>query len=151
MNNEKELNQEINEYVEMFNSVCKQIGLHLLSNFPKNMNIKIYNDVVQDVMKKKPSEPISIFVVKIWANDDYKDSILASDETFFMENKHENLTGSDKNNSDILSQVKSCWGEMNNESKNFIKEAFKTLINLCDIYVEKKDDLNKLKKHSRTK
>jgi hypothetical protein len=80
---EKELTQEINGYVEMFNSVCKQIGSHLLSKFPKNRNIHIYNDVVQDVIKKKPAEPISIFVVNVWANDDYKDSILASNEKFF--------------------------------------------------------------------
>jgi hypothetical protein len=146
MSNEKELTQEINGYVEMFNSVCKQIGSHLLSKFPKNRNIHIYNDVVQDVIKKKPAEPISIFVVNVWANDDYKDSILASNEKFFMENEHEELTGSDKSNSDILSQVKSCWGEMNDESKYFIKEAFKTLVNLCDVYVEKKDDLNAMKR-----
>jgi hypothetical protein len=149
MSNEKELTQEINEYVEMFNSVCKQIGSHLLSKFPKNRNIHIYNDVVQDIIKKKPSEPISIFVVNIWANDEYKDSILESNEQFFMENDHEELTGTNKSNSDILSQVKSCWGQMNDESKYFIKEAFKTLINLCEMYVEKKDDLNKLKKKAR--
>jgi hypothetical protein len=146
MSNEKELTQEINGYVEMFNSVCKQIGSHLLSKFPKNKNIHIYNDVVQDIIKKKPSEPISIFVVNIWANDDYKDSILESNEKFFMENKHEELTGSDKSNSDILSQVKSCWGDMDDESKYFIKEAFKTLVNLCEVYVEKKDDLNIMKR-----
>lgn len=146
MSNEKELTQEINGYVEMFNSVCKQIGSHLLSKFPKNRNIHIYNDVVQDIIKKKPAEPISIFVVNIWANDDYKDSILESNEKFFMENEHEELTGSDKSNSDILSQVKSCWGDMNDESKYFIKEAFKTLVNLCDVYVEKKDDLNVMKR-----
>jgi hypothetical protein len=145
-NKEKELAHEIDEYVDMFNSVCKQIGNHLLSKFPKNRNIHIYNDVVCDIIKKKPAEPISIFVINIWANDEYKESIMESNEHFFMDNDHEELTGSDKDSSDILSQVKSCWGDLNEESKFFIKEAFKTLINLCDAYVEKKDDLNKLKK-----
>lgn len=140
---EKELMEEINNYTDMFNSVCKQIGSHLLSQVPKNRNIRIYNEAVCDIIKKKPSEPISIFVVKVYADDNYRNSILESNEEFFTKNDHSDLAGDAKDSADIISQVKECWNELNKDSKFFIKEAFKTLVNLCDIYVEKKDDLNK--------
>jgi len=142
---EKELIEDINNYTDIFNSLCKDIGSHLLSQVPKNRNIRIYNDAVCDVIKKKPSEPISIFVVKVYADDNYRNSILESNEEFFTNNDHSDLAGNTKDSADIISQVKECWNELNKDSKSYIKKAFKTLIQLCDMYVEKKDDLNKLK------
>ena len=141
------LTDELNNYIKMFNEICKRVGEHLLSKFPKNRDIHIYNEVVSDVMKKKPTEPISIFIKKIYANDSYRKSILESDEKFFRHNDHEDLTGGDENSVGILSQLQSCWDKLNDESKFFVMEAMKTLIEVCDLYIENKDELNKLKKH----
>jgi hypothetical protein len=141
-----ELTEEINNYVEMFNTICKQLGEHLLSKFPKNRDIHIYNDVVSDVIKKKPVETISIFIKQIYANDAYRVSILESDEKFFRHNDHSELTKGDKDSVGILTQLQSCWDNLNGESKHYIMEAMNTLIEVCDSYVENKDELNKLKK-----
>jgi hypothetical protein len=151
MSTEKELNKDINDYVEMFNSVCNQIGAHLVAQVPKNRNIHIYNEAVGNIIKNKPSEPISVFVLKVYADTDYRESILNSNEHFFMQNDHTELAGDDKDSSNIITQVKSCWGELNKDSRFFIKEAFKTLIKICGKYIEAKDDLNQLKKKNRTK
>jgi hypothetical protein len=146
MSKEREIIEQIDNYVEMFNSVCKQVSGHLLNKFPNNRNIHIYGDIVNDVMKKKPKEPISIFVRDIYSNDKYRDSILERNETFFRHNDHKDLTTKDESGSEVLFQFQSCWDDLNKESRNFIKEAMKTLINLCDVYIEQFDELNKLKK-----
>lgn len=146
MSKEREIENQINNYVEMFNAVCKQVAGHLLGKFPNNRNIHIYNDVITDIMKKKPQEPISVFVLNIYANDKYKDSILAGDDNFFRNNDHKDLTSKDESGAEVLFQFQSCWDELNKDSRHFIKEAMKTLVNLCDVYIEQKDELNKLKK-----
>lgn len=151
MNKEKELIKEINEYVEMFNSIGKQIGSHLMSQLPKNKDIHIYNEAVCNLIKQKPNEPISLFVMKVYADDKYRISILNSDEEFFMKHDHDELAGSDQDGSDIISQVKNCWSQLNGESRFFIKEAFKTMVNVCEMYIEKKDDLNTFKKTGKAK
>lgn len=157
MSKESELTKEINEYIEMFNSICKQIGSHLLSHISKNKdtnvykNIHIYNEVVCNIIKEKPNEAISLFVMKAYADDKYRESILSGDENFFMKNDHDKLAGGDPDGSDIITQVKNCWSQLNSESKHFVKEAFKTMINVCEIYIEKKDDLYQLKKKSNIK
>jgi hypothetical protein len=142
---ESELVEEINNYVNMFNTICKQVGSHLLGKFPKDRNMHIYNDVITDIIKKKPSEPISIFIMQIWAKDTYKNSILESNEVFFTNGDHNELTNGDEESVAALFQFKSCWGELNDDSKLFIKEAMKTLVNICDAYIENKDELNKLR------
>jgi hypothetical protein len=149
MNKESELSKEINEYVEMFNSVCKQIGSHLLSQVPKNRDIHIYNEAVCNLIKDKPNEAISLFVTKVYADDKYRKSILKGDENFFMKHDHDELAGNDPDGSDIITQVKNCWSQLNGESKQFIKEAFKTMINVCEIYIAKKDDLYQFKKNKK--
>ena len=142
----EELTAEINNCVNMFNSICKGICSHLLSKFPKNKNIIIYHNVVCDIIVKKPKEVISVFLVNAYSNDAYRESILASNEKFFEQSNLEDITGSDKDNVDVLSQIKACWSQLNKDSKHFIKESMKTLIKICDLYVNKKDDLNNLLK-----
>ena len=63
MSSEGKINKDINDYIGMFNSVCKQIGSHLVAQVPKNKNIHIYNDAVCGIIKNKPSEIISVFIM----------------------------------------------------------------------------------------
>lgn len=141
-----ELEEKIKDYIGMFNNICDRIGSHLVSEFPKNRDINICHDVISDVVKKKPSEPISIFLVNIYANDEYRIPILESDEKFFKNSNHEEFVGNDKDSLDAMLNFRKCWDDMNSDSHEFIKEAMKTLVDLCEIYIEAKDDLNKTKK-----
>jgi hypothetical protein len=157
MNNEKNaarqekisnLTEEINKFVNMFNSVCKQMGIHMLGKFPKERNICIYNDIISNIVKKKPEEPISIFLMKVWANDKYKNSIITSDEEFFTNGNHSDLTQGDQDNVNMLFQFREYWEKLGQDSKIYIKKAMITLVNICDAYVESNDELNKLKNRS---
>ncbi len=141
----KKLDTKCEKCVNMFNSVCDKIGKHLTSDFPNNRELYVYNDVVTNITKKKPEEPISIFLVNVYDNDDYREAIKNGDEQFFNNGTHENLTKNDEDNLKAMFQFKSCWKDMSDSSKMFIKEAMKTLINICDTYLIAKCDSNKLK------
>jgi hypothetical protein len=130
----------------MFNDVCVRIGSHLTSEFPNNLNINICHKAIIDIIEKKITEPISIFIINIYANDKYRTAILKSDEAFFKNNNHEKFTGNDKESIDAILNFRDCWDSMNSDSHEFIKEAMKILINLCEMYIDAKDDLNKISK-----
>lgn len=130
--------------VNIFNSLCIKIGEHLLSEFPKNMELFIYDDIVRKVIKKNHEEPISLFLIHVFQNKQYRQAIMDSDENFFKSNRHDNLTSSDEDRIKAMFQFKSCWNEMNDESKNYIKAAFKKMVELCDTYLNTKCDQNKI-------
>lgn len=153
MSNKKELLQKKQEYeeqvnncVDIFNTICQKIGEHLTSEFPGNRDLNIYNDVVNNVIKKNPTEAISIFLVNIYSDDKYRESILDGDEKFFIKNNHNALAKNDKDAVQAIFNFQSCWGKMNVESKTLVKDSMKALVNICETYLEAKDELNKLKK-----
>lgn len=123
------------QYIEMFNSITNGIGNHLLSKFSKNQKIIIYNNVICNMIKEKPTEIISLFIVNVYNNELYRTSILESDDSFFIKNELSELTKSEQNKIDVLSFIRECWKELNNESKKFIKESMKTLVKLCELYL----------------
>jgi hypothetical protein len=136
----------LNNCVCIFNSLCVKIGEHLISEFPKNFDLFIYNDIVQKVIKKNPDEPINIFLVHIFNNATYRKAIMDSDENFFKSNRHDNLTSSDEDRIKAMFQFKSCWNEMNEMSKEYVKEAFKKMVRLCNTYLDNQCNSNKIKK-----
>ena len=106
MSSEKDLRKDINNYTDMFNTVCKDIGSHLVREVPKNRKIHIYNKVVCDLMEKKQEEAISVFLTEVYDKEDYRKSILEADENFFINNDHADLAGTEQAGADIVSQVK---------------------------------------------
>lgn len=142
---EDKLNHKIQSYIKQFNNICDIIGKDLSKQFP-NSEISIYNNVVRGIIQKVPSEPISVFIQKIYANDTYRESILNEDESFFQNNNHEHLTNLKSSNVQLISVLKSHWKEMNDKSKVEIKSALKTLVHICEKYIDAKDDLYQLKK-----
>lgn len=141
----QELENEINEYVEMFNSICLQIGDLLTSEFPRNKNINICNDVVSNLIKKKPKETISVFLMKVYIDDKYRIAIENGDESFFKKSDHNHFTGNDQDQMNAILNFRECWDELSQQSQKQIKDGMKTLVNICELYVDLNDDLNKIK------
>ena len=133
--------------IKIFNSLCMKVAELLLSEFPKNMELTIYEAIVKKVIEKNYEEPISLFLVHVFQNKEYREAIMNGDENFFKSNRHENLTSSDEDRIKAMFQFKSCWNEMNDVSKNYIKEAFKKMIKVCNTYLDSKCDYNKIGKY----
>src|ERR1700722_18726427 len=104
--------KEMANLAAVFNAVSEGIGKRLLAEFPTNRDLVIYNQIVTGIIKKKPFEPISIFMVHIYANDTYREAILNGDEKFFRSSRHENLTSSDEDRIKAMFQFQSCWDKM---------------------------------------
>ncbi|ATZ80460.1 hypothetical protein BMW23_0406 [Bodo saltans virus] len=145
-NNIQKLDKLSYNCVVMFNLLAKQIGEHILSEFPKNEEFYMYNQLITDIIKKNVNEPISVFLEYIYQNEEYRNSILESDENFFRANQHENLTSSDKDKIRAMFQFKSCWDKMNKESQDYIKQAMIQLVKVCERYLSLRCNMVNLKK-----
>jgi hypothetical protein len=146
MNDIQKLDKNSKKCVEIFNILAKQIGEHILSEFPTNEDFYMYNQVMADIVKRNVNEPISVFLEYIYQNEQYRTSILVSDENFFRANQHENLTSSDHDKIRAMFQFKSCWDKMNKESQEYIKGSMIQLVKVCERYLSLKCNMINLKK-----
>ena len=135
-----------NNCVNKFNSICIGIGKHLLSDFPENKDLNMYNRALSDIVKINPLRIIKTFKTNIYENKKYKESILTSDEHFFASNNLKDLTEDDKDNLDMMFQFKSCWSKMSDASKTFVKMSMKQLIKMCEHYIIFSGDCIELEK-----
>jgi len=139
--NKNQINEEINECVDNFNTICMKISNHFSTKFPKDLEVDVYKTAVMDFIKKKPREPISLFIKNVYANDKYRESIMSSNENFFTNNNFDNLTQNDQSKMDIMHQIKSYWTKLSGNSRKFIFGALQMLIDICECYISKKTKL----------
>lgn len=138
------INKKLEICINMFNSLGQEISDLLLREFPNDTSLYTYDSVIKEILKKNPAEPISLFILYIYKNDEYRQGFIDGDDTFFLENDHAKvLEGNQKHIKKIL-KFKSYWGKLDTDSKDFIKDVMKTLIDVCKIYIQNKDDGNKL-------
>lgn len=146
---QSEIISEIDEYIIMFNTICGDIGKHLIEVNKNNTNIKLYNTVLQGVIKFKKDEVISKFLKHIYTNDLYRISILEMDETIFTRGDLSDLTKHASSGVEIMELLRDCWSTLTDNSKKYIKEAMKTLIEICALYVNKKVELKNIKSKNK--
>ena len=137
------INENLQTYVQMFNNIISDLSDMLAKDFPYKIDIKTYAAVINNIILTNKSQLISLFVVEIYINDIYRSRILAGDEQFFEENKFDKI---EKKNIQIMSLVKSCWSTLNQNKKEYIKNATKMLVNVTEEYIKNKDDGNELQK-----
>jgi len=130
------INIKINSCISMFNITAERIGKHLVNEFPGNLHLYSYDSIVTSIIRKNPRSPIDLFADHIFTNDKYRQAILDGDENFFKENRHENLTSSDEDRIKAMFQFKSCWGEMSDASKEYVKRSMTQLVIICGQYIE---------------
>lgn len=140
MKKRDQFQKEMNNLASMFNAISEGIGKRLVAEFPANRDLVIYNQIVTGIIKKKPFEPISIFMVHIYGNDQYREAILNADEKFFRSSRHENLTSSDEDRIKAMFQFQSCWDKMSDELKKIVKTSMKKLVEISGDYILVKGD-----------
>jgi hypothetical protein len=141
-----DINKMLVTLVNKFNSICNRIGNLLITEFPREKKFYIYNKLVLEIIEKNASEPISKFLLNIWSNSMYKQSIIDGDESFFAYGQHESLTCNDSSKLDAMFQFRECWTKLNDKAKRDIKGWMKQLIETCDDYVTCKNELLERKK-----
>jgi len=146
MTDMNEVKNNVLKYANLFNHACGNLSKFLIKEFPNNSDFYIYNDIMQNIAKNKPEEPISIFLENVYFVDEYRNSIINGDETFFKKDSLKNLTGDDKSKITAMFQFKTCWDQLGTDAHNYIKKSMNMLIKICDNYVTAKDKYNTHKK-----
>jgi hypothetical protein len=91
--------------------------------------------ILSDIIDKMPQEPISVFLINIYKNDEYRLNILKENDKFFMEESYDDFTGGDDERTTKLFQFKNLWKQIDQETKDFIKKSMMTLVKICQKYI----------------
>jgi len=138
---EKELsniNCEIQQCIMMFNSVLKDMSEILLTQFPDELLLKTYYEVLKEIFTMKPQEPISKFVFNIYKNKEYRKNIMTGNDEFFQDVK--NLKDNDKIK--LFFQFRTYWKKLSKSKQVYIKNALKTMIEISELYIIGRDKGN---------
>lgn len=132
------MNKNLESCIDMFNNLIIGIGNIIKLECSTNYVINIYSCYIENIIKKDPIEPISKFIINIYSNDLYRQYIIEENEKFFITSK--NIVN-DEDAEKIL-HIRSCWKKLSQSAKTYIKNALKTMIDITDLYIIKKDDGN---------
>ena len=136
-----EINKNIGSLISMFNSLINELIDLILREFPQMSDIKKYSKSIKKSIENRPLEPLSMFLMNIYKNDEYRINILAENDDFFVKSDFKDF---DSEKLKLLFQWKSNWNDLSDPNKKYIKGVMSTLVNICDMYIENKDDGNKI-------
>ena len=137
-------NEKLRTCIGMFNLLIGEITNLLTREFPKDQSLHTYSKIIEEIVSTKPTDLISLFVINIYGNDQYRKYILDGNDKFFISHDHKSVTGDEKNKIQMMFQFKSYWGTLGESNKIYIKGVMKTLIEISEMYIGKKDDGNKI-------
>jgi hypothetical protein len=103
--------------------------------FPKDKDTIMGNEFLTELIEMNFAEPIGLFINKVYIVDEYRKSIKAGNDDFFLENK-------DKMNN--MFRFKAYWKQIHLDTQMELKNMMKVLIDLTEKYIEIKDDGNKV-------
>jgi hypothetical protein len=130
------------EVQESFNKIILNMCDHMAKKYP-NTYFGIYHETAVKFIKERPSEPIAYFIKYVYSNDEYREKILAQDETYFM---NQNYSEVPQDSSVKIFEIKELWTSLDDTTKKLIKLTFKHLADRTKLYVDILSDINKFKK-----
>jgi len=139
----KKINKNITTCVNMCNNVINKICSTVVDDFPNDMFLVTYAKTLNEISKNRPTEIILTFIKYIYTIRNYRENLLAGNESFFMEENYGNAKA------DQIFQFKKSWGIMKCDTKEFIKKAMKTLIGISEQFIKynaEQEDINKMYK-----
>lgn len=138
------INSKLQMCIKMFNTVINDICGSVLKSSPNDPTIQTYSEVVNEIIKESPIEPISLFILYVYKDPIYRKNISEGNEQFFIDGDHKNMTQGDQNKVATMFQFKSSWGNFDNQQKDYIINATKMLLKIAETYIIEKDDGNKI-------
>ena len=139
----KSINEKLQMCIKMFNSLSEDIGALLKREFPYDQSMSIYSGVVGEIVKNKPTEPISFFATNVYSNETYRKYINEGNDKFFLGNSYEEV-GADADSVKMMFEFKNCWEKMDVANRDYIKNVFKTMVKITAQYIEEKYNGNQM-------
>ena len=128
--------------IKMCNQLIHNIIVLILDEVKGDIVIETTQNVIDELIKERPSELISRFIKYIYSNQKYRKNILAGNDNFFLEENYSNVV---ENTSDEnIFQFKSCWGKLMNDTKEVIKKSMIRVVKVTEQYVKCKANIEKL-------
>ncbi len=132
------INQNIEE-IKNCSELCNLVIFNMIdtvsNEFPNDFYLGICKELFNKIKAKNPEEPISAIIIHIYSNASYKDNILAENEAFFINDDYTKIVDKDAEKKIAIFQFKSCWSQMDDEMKTYIKQSMKTVMNICERYI----------------
>jgi hypothetical protein len=135
--NEKQ--HKVNDLIGKFNKVMLDMIDHITQYYPDS-DISIAKSLIEKIVTEHPDKGMSMFLLNVYGNDEYRKNILLQNDNFFINNEYEHLH--DKSNADLtgwrmekIFQFKELWKLIDNDTKNYIKKSVMIMIKICEKYL----------------
>lgn len=139
-----ETNKKLKLCIDAFNGLALEISSIMRQEFPKDKDAIMGNEFLTELIEINFAEPIGLFINKVYIVDEYRKSIKAGNDDFFLENNHKNVTGGDKYKMNKMFRFKAYWKQIHQDTQMELKDMMKVLIDLTAKYIEIKDDGNQI-------
>ena len=119
-------------YLSAFTNQMEAFASELSSMFPEDVDLKTALNMIKMIKKVNPRKLLSVFEK---FTSGYKDQIMSKDERFFIDHDFNDLaskTGQSDYTYALVTQIKSHWKDMSNESKEASWQYFIVLFKLAD-------------------
>jgi hypothetical protein len=137
------LTKHTDNTIKMCNSIMLDLATNVSNNFPNDPVLSTYAGVINMMANNKSTDLLSMFIVTIYQNDDYRKNILLENDKFFLTNNYQELK--DQKDINIMFKFKEYWKDMNNELKGYLIKSLVTLVKVAEKYIECVGDTQDLK------
>ena len=123
-------------YLSAFTNQIEAFASELTLMFPDDVDLKMALNMIKLIKKTNPRKLFEIFQKFTWS---YKEQIMIKDESFFLEHDFNDLAQKIKKQDyafSLVTQIKSHWSEMSDESKEASWNYFIVLFRLSDKILE---------------
>ena len=124
----------LKDLIFKFNMVIMSMIQHI-TTYHSDSSMAGMELILSDIIDKMPQEPISVFLINIYKNDNYRLNILKENDKFFMEETYDDFTGGDDERTTKLFEFKNLWKQIDQETKDFIKKSMMILVKICQKYI----------------
>lgn len=100
-----------------------------------NLNLNMTDIKIKKTIESKGTSLIDFFLKYIYLNEKYISQIKNKDNNFYENEKFEEIKEKELSDYKKLFKVSQIWKSLNLNVKNFIKDAFLGLVEICDKYV----------------
>ena len=140
--NNCEIRQNLDLCVNLFNTVICDMTALITKDFPDDIMLTTYEDIMKTIIKNSPTEPISMFLIYMHKNDKhdkYRKNILLRNDKFFTEINHNE---NDAQTINIIFRFKRYWKMMSMDLQEYIKSSMCTILKISDKYIKYKSLAN---------
>lgn len=117
--------------IGIFNGIISNLVNDINDNIPNDIMLTALGKTIIGIVRNDKYYLITKFLKNIYENDEIRENIILENDAFFLK-EFDVPDGKD----DYLIMLRSCWGELSEDMKKYVKRSMKTLIECATKYIE---------------